>query len=481
MYFFEDDNLTNGIDAGMFVDNWVSSGDSGYLQINNPSGYKYVSIPFDYYADISSETMTMTINREITGDEGKSYTEYLKESVIEPAVASEVAALSIPTKTSELTNDSGYLTSVPNEYITETELSTKGYLTEHQDISGKADLVEVARYITPEMYGAVGNGTTDDSAAIQAAIDAAGETATVYLSKKTYKITSTLEIHKSRIKFVCDGTISYAGTGAAIKMYGMVMSDIDIYGIQAPNGTALLMDSTDGELGNCIVSIKYIFSSIVGVHLKGDGATGATGHNIFYNKLHLEGCVTSTNTCIYIEPITALINENYFWVGRLYGGATYGIRVNATDTAGGNVVNGNASRNVFHGGNFEGIASDGYSIHIHNSSLNVFHDFRTEEAYGEYVLGLSGECYGNDIELSRIVLSEIDTSNLTSTGSYANILRSPQIAGATGDNLSGQNKIWLSMDGFSCETSNIMASLKTETWIFTLEDGTVIEKQVVAS
>ena len=45
----------------------------------------------------------------------------------------------IPTKTSELTNDSGFLTSVPSEYVTETELEAKGYLTKHQDISGKED------------------------------------------------------------------------------------------------------------------------------------------------------------------------------------------------------------------------------------------------------------------------------------------------------------------------------------------------------
>lgn len=47
----------------------------------------------------------------------------------------------IPTKTSQLTNDSGFLTSVPAEYITETELNSKGYLTEHQDISGKQDKI----------------------------------------------------------------------------------------------------------------------------------------------------------------------------------------------------------------------------------------------------------------------------------------------------------------------------------------------------
>jgi hypothetical protein len=49
----------------------------------------------------------------------------------------------IPTKTSELTNDSKFITTIPSEYITETELNNKGYLTEHQDISGKADKTEL--------------------------------------------------------------------------------------------------------------------------------------------------------------------------------------------------------------------------------------------------------------------------------------------------------------------------------------------------
>ena len=49
----------------------------------------------------------------------------------------------IPSKTSELVNDSGFLTSVPSEYVTDSELNDKGYLTEHQDISNKADKSEI--------------------------------------------------------------------------------------------------------------------------------------------------------------------------------------------------------------------------------------------------------------------------------------------------------------------------------------------------
>ena len=49
----------------------------------------------------------------------------------------------MPTKTSQLINDSGFITSIPNEYVTDSELNSKGYLTEHQDISGKADKTEL--------------------------------------------------------------------------------------------------------------------------------------------------------------------------------------------------------------------------------------------------------------------------------------------------------------------------------------------------
>ena len=49
----------------------------------------------------------------------------------------------LPTKVSQLENDLNYLTNIPEEYITNEELNNKGYLTEHQDISGKADKTEL--------------------------------------------------------------------------------------------------------------------------------------------------------------------------------------------------------------------------------------------------------------------------------------------------------------------------------------------------
>ena len=91
----------------------------------------------------------------------------------------------IPTKTSQLTNDSGYLTSVPSEYVTEselsakgyltsvpseyvteTELNSKGYLTQHQDLSNYALKTEI-----PTVPTKVGQLTNDAGYVSNTAVD----------------------------------------------------------------------------------------------------------------------------------------------------------------------------------------------------------------------------------------------------------------------------------------------------------------------
>ena len=75
-------------------------------------------------------------------DKVHTHDQYLTEHQDLSDYALKTEIPSVPTKTSQLTNDKGYLTSVPSEYVTETELNAKGYLTEHQNISGKVDKVE---------------------------------------------------------------------------------------------------------------------------------------------------------------------------------------------------------------------------------------------------------------------------------------------------------------------------------------------------
>lgn len=71
---------------------------------------------------------------------GTDLSNYYNKTETDSAISTAVSAINVPTKTSELTNDSnfvtetaletkGYLTAIPAEYVTETELDNKGYLT----------------------------------------------------------------------------------------------------------------------------------------------------------------------------------------------------------------------------------------------------------------------------------------------------------------------------------------------------------------
>ena len=67
-----------------------------------------------------------------------THNQYLTEHQDLSGYALKTEIPTVPTKTSQITNDSGFLTSIPTEYVTETELDAKGYLTEHQDLSSYA-------------------------------------------------------------------------------------------------------------------------------------------------------------------------------------------------------------------------------------------------------------------------------------------------------------------------------------------------------
>lgn len=84
------------------------------------------------------------------------YTKGQTDSAIEEAKVDLAKSADIPTNVSQLENDANYLTEVPSEYITETELAGKGYLT-HQSLDGYAkttDIPDVSNFITevPDEY-----------------------------------------------------------------------------------------------------------------------------------------------------------------------------------------------------------------------------------------------------------------------------------------------------------------------------------------
>ena len=306
-----------------------------------------------------------------------------------------------------------------------------------------AKKIEVALYITPEQYGAVGDGVTDDSTAIQQAIDKAGKTAIVYLGCKTYKISTGLQITHSGYKFICDGTISYTGTDSAITIGSHTIS-VDVDTITAPNGTAILVRGDNKYIERCNINVRQITSSVIGLHVYTNTVS------ITYNKFKI-GYIASTETGILVHCDASYINENWYWLGKISGCNT-GIKLmsnHSLDTTAGFGTN----NNRFYSGGLEGINTGGCAIHLDHTSGNKFEKLRCEEHYGENMVVFEGVCIRNDIWLSCMCLEDIDITNMDS-GSSRNVLRSTLIMNHFYGYSLGQTAIVDSAFGISYDTRN---------------------------
>ena len=103
----------------------------------------------------ADKTAIPTKTSQLTNDSG-----FLTEHQDLSDYALKTELPTVPTKVSQLANDSGFITTIPTEYVTETELNDKGYLTEHQDISGKANISDLSSVATSGNYNDLINKPT---------------------------------------------------------------------------------------------------------------------------------------------------------------------------------------------------------------------------------------------------------------------------------------------------------------------------------
>lgn len=307
----------------------------------------------------------------------------------------------------------------------------------------KTEVVEeaavlVKAWIYPEDYGAAADGVTDDSAAIQAAIDAgATKSMPVYLGKKNYKISTGVFIRNNYDIFRCDGTITYDGEGAAVTLTGLLRAVVDINSIHAENGTAIKLDTAEGRVTFCHVNVNNIRSSKIGIHLTTTNTENPEGAPIYYNKIYYSDIV-ATEVGIFVEPVTYMINENWYFGGtvgsalgeNMEGGCKCAIKIKTGEEYG-------SGANKFITGGIEGVATDGTAIYLENTSDNIFRNIRSYELKGRTMVKFKGNCTNNDIEMGSIRLNQIDTSELGDIGNQYNVLRSQSMS-ATGATLVGR-------------------------------------------
>jgi hypothetical protein len=186
-------------------------------------------------------------------------------------------------------------------------------------------------------YGAVGDGTTDDTAAIQAAIDACAAYETLYFPLGAYKITSSLVV-AANIRLL--GTGGYLAAGATPSASAIVMHTNNTTAISQTNHPGMLTiegihivnaasASSGGNgihaLGSIILTHVYIDGFYDGIYV--DGLTGDP-YNVFINKtdvhactrigLYLDGKVNN----FHLDGFNAFSNQQGIYIsGGVYGGS----------------------------------------------------------------------------------------------------------------------------------------------------------------
>lgn len=111
--------------------------DAGYITSDDISGKTNQS---DFTAHTANTTAHVTQSEKNTWNNKSDFSGSYNDLSNKPT---------IPTSASQLTNDSGYITSSALDgYATEAWVGQQGYLTQHQDISGKQDVSGMTAYTT---------------------------------------------------------------------------------------------------------------------------------------------------------------------------------------------------------------------------------------------------------------------------------------------------------------------------------------------
>lgn len=167
----------------------------------------------------------------------------------------------IPKNVSELQNDAGYIKQEVVDQLIPIKAIKVNNVTILPDENHAVNIENV--YVTPEEFGAVGNGTTNDSSAFNACIAKANETGKyVLLSNKTYLIGDTLMDNDDTNIIGINATIILGNNTFTKQINNCVFSNIT-FKRTVGSDLPLTENFSSSQFKYCnFVDINYLFNNI---------------------------------------------------------------------------------------------------------------------------------------------------------------------------------------------------------------------------
>ena len=208
--------------------------------------------------------------------------------------------------------DNGF-TIIPTPAVAKYKVSIEDYVDAHvpEDMLTKEDLV----YLSPEMYGAKGDGVTNDATAIQSCINAAITAGVPVRAYGKYLVGTGIDIVGSYMDVFINyiELASSSSSGYAVRLSGrnnrIVFKQVTAYSTSGACGMRLATTET----GDNVQYNNIIISRI-------DGYTNAielinnyrdAGKSIYYNTLRVGTIIGRQGNCFYTSG--GAMNENSFW------------------------------------------------------------------------------------------------------------------------------------------------------------------------
>lgn len=370
----------------------------------------------------------------------------------------------------DLRNDFANFTKEVNEDVEEcrrvTEETVREWMDEHREEIESATVQDgtltiekfsddlkyqtLNSYVTPEMFGAKGDGTTDDSTAIQNAINYAIEHSIPFVDKGKHLITKTVKFpfaEKPMPEMLLGATYTYTGNSIAFEFDGVYASKVTIRQVIAKNGTALLFRPDFNFYEGAVPGVAYNTFTIQDIDAKTAIFFETSVAPVQCNNFIL-GTIKASNKCICvtIESDGNSFRYNNFYGGRITGQTAVGVSVENNYEASGD----KCDANCFNGTVFADLSKGVILQHTGRWVLDV----NMERITNEYLV-IKGHCASNYfkphcLELkdlnSKINVVEMATTGNGSTTRLTKLILEPELFTSYG-NQSNIAKVIIDFNG----------------------------------